>query len=111
MDLLGCIAALARCGPLLQMGVAWSVNWSVGLSVCLCLSVTIVSPAKTAEPVEMPFGLWTWVGPKNHVLDGAPYVPCKWAILRVKSGSCAKTAELIEMPFGFELGWAQGSMY
>jgi len=26
------------------------VAWSVGLSV---------SPAETAEPVEMPFGLWT----------------------------------------------------
>jgi len=23
------------------------------------LSVTIVSPAKTAEPIEMPFGVWS----------------------------------------------------
>jgi len=38
--------------------------WSVGRSV------TIVSPAKTAEPIEMPFGKWTWVIPKNHVFDG-----------------------------------------
>jgi len=22
-------------------------------------------PAKTAEPIEMPFVLWTWVGPKS----------------------------------------------
>jgi len=29
---------------------------SVGLSVYL--SVTVVSPAKTAEPIEMPFGLY-----------------------------------------------------
>jgi len=36
----------------------------------VCRSVTLVSPAKTAEPIEMPFGLWTWVGPRNHVLDG-----------------------------------------
>jgi len=45
-----------------------SVVWrlSVGLSVML------VSPAKTAEPIEMPFGLWTRVGPRNHVLDGGP---------------------------------------
>jgi len=30
-----------------------------GLSVCLyvCLSVTIVSPAEMAEPIEMPFRL------------------------------------------------------
>ena len=43
----------------------------VALSVCLsvCLSVTIMSPAKTAEPIETPFGLWTRVGARNHVLD------------------------------------------
>ena len=39
--------------------VAWSVR----------LSVTLVSPVKTAEPIEMPFGLRTQVGPENHVLD------------------------------------------
>jgi len=33
-------------------------------------SVTQVSPAKTAAPIEMPFGLRTHVGPGNHVLDG-----------------------------------------
>jgi len=34
---------------------------SVCLSVCLCmcLSVTTVGPTKSAEPIEMPFGLWT----------------------------------------------------
>jgi len=25
-----------------------------------------VSCAKTAEPVEMPFGMWTLMGPRNH---------------------------------------------
>jgi len=25
-----------------------------------------------AEPIEMPFALWTQMGPKNHVLDGGP---------------------------------------
>jgi len=40
------------------------VAWSVGLSV------TLVSPAKTAAPIELPFGLRTWVGPGKHVLDG-----------------------------------------
>jgi len=42
------------------------VAWSVGLSI------TLVSPAKTAEPREMPFGLWAWTGPWNHKLDGDP---------------------------------------
>ena len=39
-------------------------------SLSVGLSVTIVSLAKTAEPIEMPFGLRTRAGPKNHVLGG-----------------------------------------
>ena len=39
-----------------------------------CWSVTLVSPAKTAEPIEMPFGLWVRMGPRNLVLDGGPEV-------------------------------------
>jgi len=31
---------------------------------------TVVICAKTAEPIEMLFGLWAQMGPKNHVLDG-----------------------------------------
>jgi len=33
-------------------------------------SVTLVSRAKTAEPIEMLFGLRARVGPGNYVLDG-----------------------------------------
>ena len=29
-----------------------------------------MSPAKTAEPIEMPFGLRIQVSPGNNVLDG-----------------------------------------
>jgi len=50
------------------------VCWSV------CLSLTLVSPAKTAALVEMPFGLGTWVGPRNHVLDGGPDTPWEGVI-------------------------------
>jgi len=56
--LLGRIAALARCNLLLQTGGAWSV--------------TAVSPAKTAKPIEMTFELWTQVGQKKRILDGVP---------------------------------------
>jgi len=28
-----------------------------------------------AEPIEMPFGLRTWVGPRDHVLDGGSDPP------------------------------------
>jgi len=36
----------------------------------VCLLVTIVIPAKTAEPIKVPFWLCTRVGQRNHVLDG-----------------------------------------
>ena len=29
-----------------------------------------MSCAETVEPIEIPFGMWTWVGPTNDVLDG-----------------------------------------
>jgi len=41
-------------------------------SSTVCHSVTLVSPAKTAEPIEMQFRLRTRVGPGNHVFDGSP---------------------------------------
>ena len=42
-------------------------------------SVTIVSHAKTAELMEMPFGLWTRVVPRKHVIDGVHIGPT-WRI-------------------------------
>jgi len=73
-----------------------------------------VSPAKTAELIEMPFGLRTQVGPGNHVLDGSPDLPMERGNFQGEGishctavccigtlcGICAKTAELIEIPFG-----------
>ena len=38
-----------------------------------------MSPAKTAEPIEMPFGLWNRVGPRKHVLGGV-YTGATWRI-------------------------------
>ena len=87
-------------------------------SSVLCRFVTIVSPAKTAQLIEVPYGLWTSVGPRNHVLDGGPDPPmqrgnfegevaahCK--VLRFCAVNWAETAEPIEMPFGCGLRWAQ----
>ena len=50
------------------------------------MSVTLVSPVKMAEPIEMPFGLRTQVDPGNHVLDGVQIPPWKGAILRGERG-------------------------
>jgi len=36
------------------------------------LLVTAVSHTKIAEPVEVPFRIWTQEVPVNHVLDGCP---------------------------------------
>jgi len=83
----------------------------------VCQSVRVVSPAKTAELIVMPFGLRTWVGPRNRVLDGAQESCIKWvqiphgkvpfsgerlAHCKVQgqfSTSCSKMAELIEVLF------------
>ena len=73
----GRIAILRRCGLLLQ-------TEQRGLSVCLL--VTIVSPAKAAEPIVMPFGMLTRVGQKNPVLDEGSDPPWERAILRGRGG-------------------------
>jgi len=49
-----------------------------------------VSPAKTAEPVEMPFGLWTLVSPRNHLLDGGAGTPWKGVILKGRGAAHCK---------------------
>jgi len=45
--------------------------WSVRVSVCVCVCVldALVSPAKIAEPIEIPFGGLTGVDPRKHALD------------------------------------------
>jgi len=54
------------------------------------LSVTTVNPAKTAQPIEMPFGVWMRVGPRNHVLDGDRDPSWEGAILREKGQPIVK---------------------
>jgi len=54
-----------RCGLLLPM--------FRGLCVCVCVvHIGKPCPAKTVEPIEMPFGL---VGPRNHMLVVGPDPP------------------------------------
>ena len=38
-------------------------------------SIAIGTHTKTAEPIEMPFGLITRVGPRYHVLEEGPDPP------------------------------------
>jgi len=40
-----------------------------------------LSCAKTTVPIEIPFGFWAWMGPRNHVLDASPHPPWETEIL------------------------------
>jgi len=66
---LGRIAAPARCGILPQ-------------TVSVCLSVNDHNPCKTAEPIEMPFRMWIWVGLRNYVIDWVQIPPREGELLR-----------------------------
>ena len=46
---------------------------------CKVWGLSAVSPAKTAEPTEMPFGGWTRVGPGNYALD-VVHIGATWRI-------------------------------
>ena len=93
--------------PIATPVVAWSV----------CVFETLVSPAKTAEPIKMPFGTWARAGLGKHVLDeGRDH--SKWAILGrgrghpiVKYRDHGKTAVSIKMRLARELARTQGTMY
>ena len=67
-------STIRRCGLWLQ------------LSGMVCRSVTVVSPAKAAEPIGTPFGLWILVGPRNHLLDWGLHLPLEEASLGERSG-------------------------
>jgi len=71
-----------------------------------------VSPAKTAEPIEKLFELWTRVGSGNHVLDRGPGPSMLMGnfegggsgsqLKSIKESAvvCARTAEAMKMQFG-----------
>jgi len=81
----------------------------------------IVSPAKTAEPIEMSFGVWSRVGPRNHVLDGGPDLRGKGQFWGRKGRPIVKYSDHLPWAvqkrlnwsrfcLGYALGLAQGSM-
>ena len=67
------------------------VAWSVGLSV---------SPAKTAEEIEIPFALRTRVGPRNHLLDIAERFQSNtilWAFYTIQPSSLRICLTFLQM--------------
>jgi len=73
-----------------EVDVAYCYRRSSAHSLSVGLSVTIVNPAKTAEPIEIPLGLWTRVGPRNHVLERDPDPPWEVTISRGKGRPIVK---------------------
>jgi len=96
---------------------------SVVCRLLVCRSVCHTSePCKMDAPIEMPFGLRTRVGPRNHVLDGGPDPPWEGAILRGKGATIVKYRDNLRSPvrkrlnrsrccLGCWLGWAVGIMH
>ena len=54
----------------MYVDVACCYRWRSMVCWLVCQSLKVMSPAKMAEPIKMPFGLWTQLGPRNHILDG-----------------------------------------
>jgi len=44
--------------------------------------------SSAAEPIEMLFGFWPPIGPKNRVLDGGPNPSRRWVILGERGAHC-----------------------
>jgi len=82
----------------------------IGANWWIRLNSPCSAACKNGRTYRNAVGVWTWVGPRNHALDGVQIAPCQWAIFRGKdipghaqphsAVGCAKMAEPIEMPFG-----------
>ena len=82
---------------------------------------SVVICAKTTALIEMPFGLWPWMGLRNNILDGVhcPDPPWEEPILgkgapvvkyrHFLSWSVQKRLNRSRCRFGYGLGWAEGN--
>jgi len=61
-----------------------------GVSVAWSVCQDREHSCKMAEPIEMPFGLWSRVVPRNHVLDGVKISPWEGTILRGEGAAIVK---------------------
>ena len=63
--------AILLLGRIVCIAQMWPIATDVWRGRCVG-HVTDRYPAKTAGPIEMPFGMWGGVDHSNHVLDGGP---------------------------------------
>jgi len=84
-------------------------------------SVTVVNPAKTSEPIDMPVVSRTRVGPMNHVLHGGPDLPTGRGNFEGGGRPVVKYRDTLRLTvqkrlnrsryrLGYGLGWAQGTI-
>ena len=67
-----CPCQLSCCITCTECKDAAYCYWCSMVSVHVCLLMTTMSCAKT---IEILFGMWTWVGPRNNVLVWGPGSP------------------------------------
>jgi len=80
--------------------------WGEGHApTCLPSDDTLTWAARTAELIEMPFGLWAQVGSRNHVLNGSPdpYVKVQF----LGKGHVWAPAGMLNntLPWAVQYGW------
>ena len=68
-------------------------------SSVVCRSDTLVSPARTAAPIEMPFGSWARMGRRNRVIDGGPAV-LRDVVMATNFGTQFATIGFVDYNFG-----------
>jgi len=52
-----------------------------------------------AKPIEMPLGLWIWVGPRKHVIHGVR-IGATWRIrLKIEPSMCGSVAAFLSNYF------------
>ena len=80
--------------------------WPVAIDVAWCVCVSVGhrrEPYKTAEPIEMLFGLWSQVCrqiPPGQAAIGERHIPPCCTVLGENTVSCRETADPIGMAFG-----------
>jgi len=63
--------------PRSKVVVTMDKNWGKHSSTAHCevMGHSTVTCGKTPQPIDMPFWMKTWVGPRNHTLDGGADPP------------------------------------
>jgi len=56
-----------------------------------------MSLATTTEPIEMPFRLWSWVGPRKHVVDGGAH--CRHLVNTIQPSTYVGSVALCQISF------------